>query len=893
MRRSLLLVACLLGLHARLAADEVVDYARAIKPILRDRCFACHGPLKQKAKLRLDTAAHIAKGGRSGPALVPGRVEQSLLLRRVTAKDATDRMPPEGKPLTEQQVALLMAWVRQGARAPADDRPAEDPRRHWAFQRPVPPAVPAVRNAAWVRNPIDAFVAAQHEQRGLVPAAAAEKAVLLRRVYLDLTGLPPMREELHAFLADPAGDAYERVVDRLLASPRYAERWARHWMDVWRYSDWYGSRYINELRNSRRHIWRWRDWVIESLEQDKGYDRMVLEMLAGDELAPGDLDVQRAGGYLGRSYYVFNRNVWLQDSVEYTATALLGLTLKCCRCHDHKYDPIPQEDYYRFRAFFEPHQVRTDPIPGKRMLLNGHIAMGSPDGATLKDGLDCVYDADLAAVTYLFERGNDKNPVKDRPIKPGVPAVLYPGDLPIEPVALPPEAFYPDLRPGMRQQVLAEARAAVAKARADLAKAKAPGVQPSPQAALATKQLALAQARLVSLEARVAAEQAKYAQPPSPRANQLALAAGKTERTAALRQVEVELAQAEQQPAAGKAADAGKKLADLRAKLAAAKKAADESTTAYTPLGPVYPPTSSGRRLALARWIASKNNPLTARVAVNHIWLRHLGTALVPSVSNFGLNGKRPTNPELLDWLTVEFMERGWSQKALHRLIVTSNTYRIASAGGEAAEHNRAVDPEDRLLWRANTRRMEAEVVRDSLLHLAGRLDVTRGGEDLDPATDHVSARRSLYFRHTPDEKPLLLEVFDAANPSECFERNESIIPQQALALANSDFSHSQARLIARKLAAPVPGGPVVTDAEFVTAAFEHALSRAPDADERARCETFLQRQALLLAQGKALTPTVSAAGPSAVPPSPDPRLRARENLVHVLLNYNEFVTIR
>jgi hypothetical protein len=311
-----------------------------------------------------------------------------------------------------------------------------------------------------------------------------------------------------------------------------------------------------------------------------------------------------------------------------------------------------------------------------------------------------------------------------------------------------------------------------------------------------------------------------------------------------------------------------------------------EPAATYTPLGPVYPPTSSGRRLALARWIASRQNPLTSRVAVNHIWLRHLGSALVPSVANFGLNGKRPTHPELLDWLAAEFTESGWSMKHLHRLIVTSSTYRMASAGPPA---DRAIDPENRALWRANVRRMEAEVVRDSLLHLAGRLDPARGGEDLDPATDATVPRRSLYFRHTPDEKPLLLEVFDAANPSECFERTESIIPQQALALANSDFTQSQARLIARRL---VPSSGTLTDTDFVAAAFEQVLARPPVAEERVRCEAFLRQQAGLFVGGKGLTPA-SAGGPSAVPPSPDPGLRAREDLVHVLLNYNEFVTIR
>jgi hypothetical protein len=809
MRSFLLVLACLLLATPRSPAADIVAYLRDVKPILKERCYACHGPLKQKAKLRLDTAASLLQGGRSGPAAVPGQPEKSLLLARVSAREESERMPPEGAPLTAAQIAVLTEWIRQGARTPAGEKPEEDPRRHWAFIPPVRPPVPAVKNSSWVRNPIDAFVAARREQAGLTPAPPADRATLLRRVYLDLVGLPPTRDELHAFLADTSPDAYEQVVDRLLSSPRYAERWARHWMDVWRYSDWYGSRHINELRNSRRHIWRWRDWIIESLDRDKGYDRMVVEMLAGDEAAPGDLDVQRAGGFLGRNFYVFNRNVWLQDTVEYTGMSLLGLTFKCCRCHDHKYDPLSQQDYYRFRAFFEPHHVRTDPLPGRHDKLKANIAANSPPGSDLKDGLDAVYDANPDAPTYLLERGNEKNPVKDHPLAPGVPGFLG-GELRIEPVALPLEAFAPALRPAMLDSLRDEAKAAIQKASSDAARATA-------------------RAQLAALEARITADLLRQNTHP-----------------------------------------------------------ADPKLQPYAPLGPVYPRTSSGRRLALARWITGRQNPLAARVAVNHIWLRHLGTALVPSVANFGRNGKRPTHPELLDWLAVEFMDHGWSMKHLHRLIVTSNTYRMASAGGEQEEHDRGLDAENRLLWRANVRRMEGEVVRDSLLHLAGRLDVRRGGEDLEPAQDTVIPRRSLYFRHTPDEKPLLLEVFDAANPSECFERTESVVPQQALALANGDFSHANARLIARKLAATA-----IADGDFVTAGFEQVLCRPPLPEERGRCEAFLRQHAEQLRAGQGLTPGDAATAASVVPPSADPALRARENLVHVLLNYNEFVTVR
>ena len=883
--RGISVVACILVLGSpRLLAQESVDYSRDIKPLLKERCIACHGALKQKAQLRLDTAAGVRRGGKSGPAVIPGQPGKSLLLKRICAGEG-ERMPPEGKPLSVGQIARVRAWIQQGAQAPADERAEGDARWHWAFQPPVRPAFPAVKNAGCVRNPIDAFVASVHEQSGLTPAPPADRPTLFRRVYLDLVGLPPTRAELHAFVADQAPDAYEKVVERLLASPHHAERWARHWMDIWRYSDWYGSRHINELRNSRRHIWRWRDWLIEAIDRDKGYDRMILEMLAGDELAPGDLDVQRAGGYLGRNFYVFNRNVWLQDTVEYTASAMLGLTMKCCRCHDHKYDPISQEEYYRLRAFFEPHRVRTDPIAGKPELLKGNMAGGSPAGSKLKEGLDCVYDGEVAP-TYLFLRGSEKDPAKDS-LEPGVPAILG-GEVHIAHLSLPYKARYPMLRPEHVNEMLCRSRAALASARAALDRAPDAAAK-----AVAEKRVALASAGLASLQARIDAEKAKYdGRSPEAARELLNLEASKNERAEAVCQAELDLVQAEQQVASLQSGKSDTKalagVAQQQAKLAQARKAAREASTRYTPLGPVYPATSSGRRLALARWIACKDNPLTARVAVNHIWLRHFGSPLVPSVQNFGRNGKPPTHPSLLDWLATEFMERGWSMKAIHRLIVTSNTYRMASA---RLERNHTLDPENRYLWRANVRRMEAEVVRDSLLYLAGTLDCRRGGEDLDPAFDSKVPRRSLYFRHTPDEKPLLLELFDAANPNECFERTESIMPQQALALVNGDFSHSQARLMARKLHA----NPALqeNDDAFIAAAFELVLSRKPAAAELAPCATFLRQQAARLVNSKTLTPAPNATAASAVPPSPDPRLRARENLLHVFLNYNEFATIR
>jgi hypothetical protein len=330
-------------------------------------------------------------------------------------------------------------------------------------------------------------------------------------------------------------------------------------------------------------------------------------------------------------------------------------------------------------------------------------------------------------------------------------------------------------------------------------------------------------------------------------------------------------------------------VATMQTALQTAQANAEKDDTTYQPLGPVYPNTSSGRRLALARWIASPDNPLTARVAVNHIWRRHFGSALVPSVANFGLNGKPPSHPALLDYLARKLISSGWSQRHLHRVIVTSAAYQRASSEGTSTQittRNTPIDRDNRFLWRANIKRMESEVVRDSLLALSGDLDCTPGGPELDPAVGDTSNRRSLYFRITPDDQTLMLELFDGAAPAECFERTESIVPQQALALANGPISAMQARRVARELSAAM-----TSDADFVQAAYEHVLSRSPDERELAACEKFLLSQAAALAEPAKLTPRSGPNSPLA--PSTDPKVRSRENLVHVLINHHDFVTIR
>jgi hypothetical protein len=901
---------CLVILPGWLRAQGGVDYLRDIKPLLRERCFACHGALKQKAGLRLDTTAAMRKGGETGPALVPGDAGNSLILERISAGRGK-RMPPasEGEPLTAGQIALLKRWINQGARAVSNERAEEDPRKHWAFRVPVRPALPAASSAAWNANPVDAFLAAEHDKNGLKRQPEAARPVLLRRVYLDLIGLPPTRAELYAFLNDPAPDAYEKVVERLLASPHYGERWGRHWMDVWRYSDWYGRRAVPDVWNSAPQIWRWRDWIVKSLNADRGYDRMVQEMLAADEIAPEDDETLAATGFIVRNWYALNPNQWMRDLVEHTGKAFLGLTLNCCHCHDHKYDPISQEEYFRFRAFFEPLGLRQDRVAGEGDCGPFQKYEYAVLRKVVKLGTIRAFDEHPEAQTYVYSQGDERLRLSDKPPAMPAPPAFLSGKACIEPITLPPQAFYPGLKSFVQREELATRERAVVDAQAALAKAGR--AKPSAGALfLAHAHLAAAEAELKSLQARIAADEARYGSQPRS-ANALIEAAGKAEKFALLCAAREKLVRAEQaaldcqqKTATAKAGldqqqkaklqqQAEAQLANARKALDHARKQAATAASTYTPLSPVYAKTSSGRRAALTRWITSPQNPLTARVAVNHIWMRHFEKPLVETVFDFGRNGKKPSHPQLLDWLAIEFMNSGWSMKHLHRLVVTSRTYRMKSSS-ETGSPNQQLDPDNHWLWRFPGRRLEAELVRDSLLAVSGELDLQVGGPVLENTEADKSRRRSLYFSVYPEAggHARMLELFDAPDPCDCYRRSASVVPQQALALTNNELALNQSRLLARRLWAKVASehtDPKAQQTAYIIAGFEQALSRQPSASEQAMCLAFLERQAdLIRKNGRA-----PAAVPGAIAPSSDPEARARESLARVLFNHPDFVTIR
>jgi mono/diheme cytochrome c family protein len=912
-----------------------VDYLKQVKPLLTARCVACHGSLKQAGGLRLDTAAAIRAGGDSGAAADPKDVSASVILERISDKDPATRMPPEGEgaALKPDEIALIRAWIAAGAVGPADEKPEADPREHWAFRAPVRPPVPSVKNSAWVRNPIDAFLAAELEKHSLQPQPAAERGLLLRRLYLDLIGLPPTRAQLTEFLNDKSPDAYERVVDQLLASKQYGERWGRHWMDIWRYSDWWGLG--AQVRNSQKHIWHWRDWIIESLNEDLAYDEMVRLMLSADETHPDDLDKLRATGFLVRSYFLFNRNTWLEGVVEHTSKGILGLTMNCAKCHDHKYDPISQKDYYRFRAFFEPYQVRTDLLPG--------------EADYEKDGLPRAFDGHPDAPTYLYVRGDEFKPLKDDPLSPGFPKLITPpGEWSITPVKLPQTAYQPGLRPWIyenqihlaelqikqagdalksAEQALAAAEKMVKKPagkakdaaqldallddNAKLGKptkaappkpaASATGTAAAPTPSLAELRLAVvaAEKTLAAAEAALPVVKARHradglrADGKSPEFKQAADAACIAERKLGVAKAAQLLAENElrllregetkklgNDKRVKESTDALKKAEELLAAkpdgkytpLPGALKAFESSTETEDERRKPFPTSSTGRRTALAKLLTDRNNPLTARVAVNHIWTRHMGKPLVPTMFEFGRKGTPPTHPELLDWLAIEFMDRGWSMKQLHRLIVTSNAYRMSSSA-DGAELALKSDPDNLYYWRMNPIRVEAQVVRDSLLHLTGELDLTLGGANIDPTAQEFSKRRSLYFTHSHNTHHRFLTMFDDADVLECYRRDQSIVPQQALALANA----KQAIEASEKLTAQLEALPDAKDEDaFIREAFRTILCCEPNADELAACRDAL-------ADWRKLP----------LPTGISKQTRARTNLVHALLNHNDFVTVK
>ncbi|MDZ4287269.1 MAG: DUF1549 and DUF1553 domain-containing protein, partial [Prosthecobacter sp.] len=645
------------------------------------------------------------------------------------------------------------------------------------------------------------------------------------------------------------------------------------WMDVWRYSDWYGRRSVSDVWNSAPQIWRWRDWIVKSLNHDKGYDRMLAEMLAGDEIAPLDDEAGVATGFLIRNWYALNPNQWMRDTIEHTGKAFLGLTLQCAHCHDHKYDPISQMDYFRFRAIFEPMYIRQDRWPGEAdpgpFQDYNYSVLRKPQHL----GSVRVFDKALDAKTWFYTNGDERNRVTDKPpVSPGVPAFLGTPSFVIKPAPLPPASVYPGGKPELQETEMSNRLAALTRAQDDLLSlVESPACTPTAKEK-ARADLAAARLQLASSIARIAADQAKLSNALEEQRLNLARKAAAAEREAAVATAEAALANAKHEKALADAlstSDPKKRdtaIASAQKMISAREKACATARQAlanpkgpdavYTTFSPTYPAQSTGRRKALADWLTSREQPLTARVAVNHLWMRHFQEPLVKTVFDFGRSGAKPTHPELLDWLAAEMMEKDWSMRHLHRLLVTSQAYRRVSS---ANSPNAKRDPDNHLLWRMNPARMEAEVVRDSVLHLTGALDFKIGGQEIENAESESSLRRALYFSCHPENggHNAMTAMFDAPEPSDCYRRTRSVLPQQALVLTNSKLMHDSTPALALRV------GAASQDSEaFIIAAFEHILCRAPRAAELAACREFLTED-------------------------------GHEGLVRVLLNHNDFVTVR
>ncbi len=805
-------------------------YEETLKPLFRERCYACHGALKQKGDLRLDTVAAM----HAGQVINRQHPKESVLLQRTAAADPEERMPPphEGEALDTAMLGLLEAWLVEGAPAPLDELPEAPPEAHWAYQPIVRPPLPEGSAAS---HPIDAFLEEQWRSQGLAPAGEASPETLIRRAFLDLIGLPPKESDWGAWLGEWSPQRYERLVDQLLDDPRHGERWARHWMDIWRYSDWWGLG--EQRRNSQERLWHWRDWIVESLNADLPYDEMIRLMLAADELYPEDLSKLRATGFLARNFFLFNRTQWMDEVVEHVSKGFLGITMNCAKCHDHKYDPIDQRDYFRLRAFFEPYHVRQDLPPGETDLSQA--------------GVPRVFDALLDEATYRFIRGEESQPDTSEVMVPGVPELLAFDDLAIEPVSLPTAAWQPVRRPWVLRAHERAARQALeenpdnrirqlewesvqARVVATRAAWKGDAIAERREAIVAERRLAVARAEEAL---RVAGEDAD-------------------------KQAKAREAVTEAKKALVKPVDDAESFTPFKGAQWVATRFLD-STKDDPALG--FPSTSTGRRRALAAWITDARNPLTARVAVNHLWTRHFGKPLVRSVFDFGRKEPEPVQRKLIDWLAAELIARDWHMKPMHRLLMQSEAYRRASSS-LGAEVALARDPDNALWWRREPIRLESQVVRDAVLALAGTLDNQMGGPSVPGAAQDDSHRRSLYFFHSNNDRNAFLTLFDEAAVKECYQREQSIVPQQALALSNS-------RLVEEALPAIVGqlGGGACSDDEFVSVAFLQLLGLAVSGDDRARSLAALQAW--------------KGVGNSI--------LDARAQLVWTLINHNDFVTLR
>ncbi|HEX7379331.1 MAG TPA: PSD1 and planctomycete cytochrome C domain-containing protein [Pirellulales bacterium] len=886
------------------AGDEAGNefFERQVRPLLVRHCYACHGGGRAKGGLSLDSRAAMLAGGESGAVMAPGKPDESLLLAAVEyAGDV--QMPPDGK-LADDEIAALKQWLALGApwpeQAPAGGQRAGGEiaaadRQFWSFQPLGDFAPPAVKDATWPRNAIDHFVLARLESEALQPVAAADRRTLIRRASFDLIGLPPTAAEVDAFVGDERPDAYEQLLDRLLASPHYGERWARHWLDVARYGEDQAHTFQARLYPNG---YRYRDWVVEALNRDLPYDRFVIEQIAGDLVddAPGERrgaeEEHRARlpalGFfaLGPVYYADNackskaKFDEYDDRIDTLARGFLGLTVACARCHDHKFDPISTRDYYALAGVIASSEYCEAPLAPPEVVARYDAAQvkikqaeeafkqaREREARRLGESLALETDQYLLAIWTFDHRRKSQPELKltDVARQAGLDAGIAER---WQKSLTNREAAPAWLRPWLE---MLEQQSAAGDLSSD------PAAMYAAAEAAATVQAVVASAveRRRTLEEEYEATLAALAEgQPRPQKPSLDPAVAELLKQAIDdRNAPLFLTQEQ----AVKLTDDGRrqKLAAMQAEIEALKTAAGEKYPvahsvkegqaanlrvhlrgSATDLGDEAPrgflavlspadakPFAEGSgRLELARATASRDNPLTARVFVNRVWQHHFGRGLVGTPSNFGLLGERPTHPELLDYLAGRFIASGWSIKRLHRLIMLSATYRLGS-GWQAAGQER--DPDNRWLWRMNRRRLDVEAWRDTLLAVAGHLDLTMGGpsQKLDDAGNR---RRTLYAAVSRHQLNPMLRLFDFPDPNLTTERRViTTVPMQQLFVLNSEFMTRQAKALAARLAQASPD-----DEARLDLAYRRLFGRSPHERERQFVREFLAAAA-----GGALSP--------------------------------------
>ena len=787
--------------------QNAVSFRETVEPLLKAECTTCHSAVSHSSGFSLETPESLFKGGDKfgTKVIVPGKANESALVGYLRGTHSP-RMPMNAKPLGEAHIRQIEAWIKQGAKV-------DKVKLGWPYTPPVAAKLPIVKNLAWTRNPIDRFVLAKLEAKGLKPNAPAPKIALLRRVYADLVGMPPTPQEAQTFLTDADPKAYEQLVDRLLSDPRYGERWARHWLDLVRYADSNGF----ENDETRPRAWRFRDYVIRSFNADKPYDRFLKEQIAGDELYPGDPDATIATGYarLGTwdALSTDHPQRWqdyLNDVTDTTGSVVLGLTVGCAKCHNHKYDRISQSDYYRMQAFF----VSTKWTDTKLANVNAHEQemRDQADAAEkLEHSLRQQHDA-------LKERyGALIRAEKRKTAKPGAD------------VDVDNEEIYARLT--KEDKALMERLEREMHDQRDIIERAAPYL---PFAEAITDKDKTAPVHHVLLRGSL-------------------LTPGQ----------------------------------EVHPGFVAALCGGQEKDAAFAP-----PATSSttGARSTLANWLASRDNPMTARVMVNRVWQHHFGRGIVGTPSDFGRNGDKPTHPELLDWLAIRFMNDGWSLKKLHRLLLLSNTYQQST---QTSAVGATIDPTNALLWRMNRIRLEGEALRDSVLAVSGRLNPTGGGPGIYPkVSDEVLStgsthkwgtsseadglRRTIYVFQRRSLALPIVEAFDGPDTTNtCPRRATTTIAPQALAMFNGEFSRGESRFLAERVVKEAGTDP---NAEIIRA-YQLALVRHPTPSQLALARAFLTKQmALNVKAGKGKTPMSDA------------QKAALADFCHVLINTNEFL---